>query len=166
MSCCVNLHPEIKVARNYKTKENTVVCYVKENFPFLTWIADRKVADGCSKRRPDLLVDLGTHILVIEVDENQHTVYDCSCEHKRLMELSQDVGHRSIVFLRFNPDGYTNSSGDKIHSPWRLNKIGVMTIVKTRADEWSERLNILKATIQYWIDNESDKMIEIVELFY
>jgi len=48
------------------------------------------------------MCDLGTHILIVEIDENAHAVYDCSCENKRLMELSQDVGHRPIVFIRFN----------------------------------------------------------------
>ena len=43
--------------------------------------------------------------------ENKHTDYDYSCEHKRLMELSQDLQHRSIVFIRFNPDAYVNQEG-------------------------------------------------------
>jgi len=43
--------------------------------------------------------DMGSHI-IIEVDENKHTDYDCSCEHKRLMELSQDLQHRPIVLSR------------------------------------------------------------------
>jgi hypothetical protein len=47
----------------------------------------------------------------IEIDENQHVAYDCSCENKRIMELSQDVGHRPIVFIRFNPDGYKDHKG-------------------------------------------------------
>ena len=43
---------------------------------------------------------------MVEVDENQHNNYDCSCENKRLMELAQDLGHRSMVVIRFNPDAY------------------------------------------------------------
>ena len=45
---------------------------------------------------------------IVEIDENQHIEYDCSCENKRIMELSQDVGHRPIIFIRFNPDDYLN----------------------------------------------------------
>lgn len=45
----------------------------------------------CSKRRPDILIDLETHLIIIEVDENQHKGY--SCENKRIMEISQDLGH-------------------------------------------------------------------------
>jgi len=29
-----------------------------------------------------------------------------------------------------------------------------------------ERINILNQQIQYWIDNKSNKTIEIIELFY
>ena len=32
--------------------------------------------------------------------------------------------------------------------------------------EWKERINILNQQIQYWIDNKSNKTIEIIELFY
>ena len=106
MFCFIHLFPDEHVVRNYKTKEKAVVEFVMSQFPIekYTWIIDKKVSDGCSKKRPDLLLDLGYQVIIIEVDENQHTDYDCSCENKRLMELSQDVGHRPIIFIRFNPD--------------------------------------------------------------
>ena len=76
------------------------------NFNNYTWITDKKVQDGCSKIRPDMLLDLGYQILLIDVDENQHKPYDCSCENKMIMQISQDLNHRPVVLLRFNPDGY------------------------------------------------------------
>jgi len=166
LTCCINICPEIQVSRNYKTKEKEVVDRIKEKYPDFTWIHDKKVVDGCSKRRPDLLLDMGYHIIIVEVDENKHTGYDCSCENKRLMELSQDLQHRPIVFIRFNPDSYINQNKLKISSCWRTNKLGVIQIMKTRMTEWKERINILNQQIQYWIDNKSNKTIEIIELFY
>jgi hypothetical protein len=166
LPCCIQVHPEIKVSRNYKTKENDVVERIKETFPNFTWIADKRIQDGCSKRRPDLLLDMGSHIIIVEIDENQHTDYDCSCEHKRLMELSQDLHHRPIVFIRFNPDDYTNQHGVLIKSCWKLNKLGVMQIMKTNQKEWEERINILKQQIQYWTEHSTEKYIEIIELYY
>ena len=139
---------------------------IKETFPNFTWIADKKIKDGCSLRRPDLFLDMGSHIIIVEVDENQHSDYDCSCEHKRLMEISQDAGHRPIVFIRFNPDSYTNTDGILVKSCWKLNKLGVMLIMKTKEKEWADRINSLKAQIQYWIDNPTEKTIEIIQLFY
>ena len=151
---------------NYKTKEKDVVDRITQTFTDFTWVADKRVQDGCSRRRPDLLLDMGSHIIIVEIDENKHTNYDCSCEHKRLMELSQDLQHRPIVFVRFNPDDYTNQEGLLIKSCWKLNKLGIMQIMKTKEKEWEERIDILKQQIQYWIDNPTQKMIEIIELFY
>jgi hypothetical protein len=166
LPCCIQLHPEIEVSRNYKTKEKDVVDRITQTFTSFTWVADKKVQDGCSRRRPDLLLDMGSHIIIVEVDENKHTDYDCSCEHKRLMELSQDLQHRPIVFIRFNPDDYTNKDGILVKSCWKLNKLGVMQITKTKQKEWEERIETLKQQIQYWIDNPTEKTIEIIELFY
>jgi hypothetical protein len=166
LPCCIQICPEIKVCQNYKTKEKDVVDRITQTFTNFSWVADKKVQDGCSRRRPDLLLDMGSHILIVEIDENKHTDYDCSCEHKRLMELSQDLQHRPVVFIRFNPDDYTNQEGILVKSCWKLNKLGVMTIPRNKQKEWEHRIDCLKQQIQYWIDNLSEKTIEIVELFY
>ena len=68
--CYINLFPDKPVFHNYKTKEYSVVEYVKSKYPTLTWIADKIINGGCSKRRPDLLLDLGYQIVIVEVDEN------------------------------------------------------------------------------------------------
>ena len=163
--CYMNLFPDKPVSRNYKTKEYAVVEFVKSTFPDLSWISDKRIFDGCSKRRPDLFLDLGYQIIIIEVDENQHTKYDCSCENKRIMELSKDVGHKPIVFIRFNPDDYEENE-IVIKSCWGVNNKGICVIKKSK--EWSQRLNALKEQIIYWInpDNITTKTIEIIQLFY
>ena len=164
--CYMHLFPDKPVSRNYKTKEKDVVDRIKQSFPDFTWVSDKKVFDGCSRRRPDLLLDMGSHIIIVEIDENKHTDYDCSCENKRLMELSQDLQHRPIIFIRFNPDSYINSEGISIKSCWKLNKLGVITINKSKQTEWEERIDKLKQQIKYWADNPTEKTIEIIELFY
>ena len=93
--------PDKPVFRNYKTKEYSVAQFVKTAFQDLSWIADKRISDGCSKRRPDLFLELENQIIIIEVDENQHTDYDCSCQNKRIMELSQDVGSRWNRIIRY-----------------------------------------------------------------
>ena len=45
-------------------------------------------------------------IIIVEIDEYQHENITYSCENKRIMEISQDLGHRPIIFIRFNPDEY------------------------------------------------------------
>ncbi len=163
--CFMNLFPEKPVCRNYKTKEYEVVEFVKTEFPELLWTADKVVSGGCSRRRPDLLADFGSHALIVENDENQHVDYDCSCQNKRIMELSQDLGHRPIVFIRFNPDEY-ESNGKTVTSCWGLNKKGIIGVKKSKQVEWAHRLDCLKQQIHYWISHSTHKTIEIVQLFY
>ena len=167
LRCFVHLFPDKKIARNYKTKEKAVSDFILKIFSNMSWFSDKRINDGCSKRRPDLFLDLGYQIIVIEVDENQHVNYDCSCENKRLMEISQDVGHRSIVFVRFNPDQYVNKDGIKINTCWTINKsTKLLCVSKANDKEWTNRLNSLMQQVQYWLDNKSEKMVEIVQLFY
>lgn len=161
--CFVHLFPHSPITRNYKTKEASVVEFVKSTFPNYTWMNDKRVQDGCSRRRPDLLLDLGDQVLIIEVDENKHVDYDCSCENKRIMELSQDVGHRPIVFIRFNPDSYVVED-QKVPSCWCLNDDG-LCVLKDKPD-WKRRLDALKHQMEYWIQERTPKTIEVVQLFY
>jgi len=165
MRCFIYTFPDKPVARNYKTKEKTVTDFINGEFPQFTIVTDKKIADGCSKKRPDILINFGDYVLIVEIDENQHREYDCSCENKRLMELSQDVGHIPIVFIRFNPDDYT-VDGNKIKSCWGENGNGILVVKKGKKDEWDARLKVLKEQIQYWSQNKTEKTIEIVELFY
>jgi hypothetical protein len=167
LRCFVNLFPDKPNTRNYKTKEKAVADYILGKYPDFSWVTDKKIQDGCSKKRPDLLLDLGYQVIIIEVDENQHQTYDCSCENKRLMELSQDVGHRPIVFIRFNPDDYITKDG-KVTSCWGIDRRGICIVKKTKLREWDERLETLGSQIEYWINpqNKTEKTVEAVQLFY
>ena len=162
--CFVNLFPEKPVSRNYKTKERTIVDFVLAEFPDFTWVADKRVQNGCSRRRPDLLLDLGYQVIIIEVDENQHTAYDCSCENKRIMELSQDNGHRPIIFIRFNPDLYITSTNAIARSCWKANQNGIFVVKDNTL--WLKRLDQLKQQVTYWLHNTSDKTVETIQLCY
>ena len=167
LRCYIYNFPDKPVAKNYKTKEFAVVEFVKLWFPNFTWLADKQIKDGCSSKRPDLLLDLGYQIIIVEVDENQHNKYDCSCENKRLMELSQDLGHRPIIFIRFNPDDYININNERVRSCWSITKItGIVKIEYKK--EWNNRLECLKEQIKYWTkpENKTDKTLEIIQLFY
>jgi hypothetical protein len=113
-------------------------------------------------------LDLGFNIIIIEIDENQHNNYDCSCENKRLMEISQDLGHRPIIFIRFNPDEYINKNNETVESCWKLNKNGIINITKNKIEEWNMRLENLNNHIEYWCkyENKTDKTIEIIQLYF
>jgi len=160
--CFIHLFPNESIARNYKTKEKCVTDYISSLYTGDQWRFDKTIQDGCSKRRPDALLDMGSHLLIVEVDEHKHSSYDCSCENKRLMQLSIDVGHRPIVFIRFNPDANdTSSSCFSIHK-----KTGLLYVSSMKKDEWNKRLKSLCSQITYWKQNQPSKVIEIIELFY
>ena len=166
LRCFIHTHPDKPNARNYKTKEKTVVDEVIKSFPNFTWTADKRVQDGCSRRRPDLFLDMGSHVIIVEIDENQHTSYDCSCENKRLMEISQDLGHRPVVFIRFNPDDYIDETGTKKRSCFVADKTGIMKVAKSKQKEWSNRIDSLKSQIQYWSAHQTEKTVETIQLFF
>jgi hypothetical protein len=167
LRCFIYTFPEKPITINYKTKESAVVQYILKEFPNCTWRADKRVVDGCSKRRPDLIIDLGYQVVIIEIDEDCHKDYDCSCENKRIMELSQDIGHRPLIFIRFNPDSY-ELDGKKITSCWGINEKGLCSIKKNKEKEWTSRLLALKTQTQYWLEpnNTTNKTVEVIQLFY
>ena len=82
------------------------------------------------------------------------------------MEISQDLGNRPLVVIRFNPDSYTDINGTKIPSCWRANKNGLMVLVKTRLREWENRMLGLFSQVDYWHTTVPDKELEVIELFY
>ena len=165
--CYIFQFPDAKLSKNYKTKERTTVSKIEEYFPNLTWVKDKTIEGGCSMRRPDLLVDMGSHIIIIELDEHKHNSESYSCENKRICQIWNDVGERNIIFIRFNPDSYTNSEGIKIKSCFKENRnIGALTLNPKEEKQWNERIEKLLETIEYWTNNVPDKLIEITFLFY
>jgi hypothetical protein len=163
--CYANLFPDSPIIKNFKTKERKVVDFIRNIFPNYDWKFDIIVKDGCSKRRPDIYLDFGNFIIIIEVDENQHIKYDCTCENRRVMEISQDVNHRPVVFIRFNPDKYYDKNNKKIPSCFSvIKKTGALKITDKKI--WNERLNNLKNTTEYWIKHGTEKTLEVIQMYY
>jgi hypothetical protein len=163
VNCYIHLYPDNKISKNFRTKERAVADYIRENFKEIDWFFDKKVDDGCSKRRPDIMCDLGKHILIVEIDEFQHKRYEYICENKRYMEISKDFGHRSIIFIRFNPDKYILDN-KTISSCWKEDKKGHLMISKI--EEWNNRLESLKININIWTHKSTEKTLEIINLFF
>ena len=141
LRCFIHEFPDHKNVHNYKIKEKHVTDYLKQEFKDYDIVFDKKINGGCSKRRPDAYLDLLTHIIIIECDENQHKDYDTTCEIVRINELFTDLGDRPIVFIRFNPDEY-----DNIPSSFKYHKISGVPMVSNES-EWIERLTTLKKCI-------------------
>jgi hypothetical protein len=83
------------------------------------------------------------------------------------MEISQDINHRPLIFIRFNPDDYKKGTTN-ITSCWGIGTSGLYTIKKNKKSEWIERLQTLQNQISYWLnpENQTNKTVEIIQLFY
>jgi hypothetical protein len=134
---------------------------IKEQYgESLTIVCDKKIEGGCSLRRPDLFIDLGSHCIIIEVDENQHRQY--SCEEKRMIDLYEDTGFRKMVFLRFNPDAYRTE--DMRHSsPFSFTEAGTISV---NQKEFDHRMHDLNERIQVWKEKEPEEQWTVEYLFY
>jgi hypothetical protein len=106
--------------------------------------------------RPDFVFDMGSHTIVIELDENQHKSYDTSCDNKRLVSIFQGLGSRPMVLLRFNPDRYETTGGC-------FRKDGSIV---GKGNEWITRTSSLKSRIDHWLAAQPEREITIEHLFF
>jgi hypothetical protein len=103
--------------KRIKKQEEKIGNLLREEI-YLPFIYRDEVVDkDCSKKKPDFVYHCGTHIVIIEVDENQHKSYKCTIygdnkegrmkgERIRMFDISQSFDGLPVVFLRYNPDNY------------------------------------------------------------
>jgi hypothetical protein len=105
-----------------KIKENKIKDFLKENK--IKFIHDKAVGgkNDCGYYRPDFLIDCNTHFIIIEVDENQHSNYDNTCEISRMNNLYLLLG-LPIIFIRFNPDNFNSKTKNNILYNNRLDQL-------------------------------------------
>lgn len=102
----------------------------------------------CSKRRPDCYFDLNKHVVIVEVDENQHKPYSETCECARLNEIVNGIGGRSVIVIRYNPDIVRNKN----------KKLKILA---------RERLDLLVKIIKKELTKDYNKfVVKIIQLYY
>jgi EsV-1-7 cysteine-rich motif len=164
--CFVYTYPDAVRAKKYRTKEAAVAAFLGDAFPALDFQRDRVIAGGCSRYRPDLLCDLLTHVLMVEIDEHQHEGYDQVCENRRVASLWQDLAHRPVVFVRFNPDAYVcGATGRRQGSCFRYDRARGVPYV-ARGSNWDARLDALRRAVAAHAAEVPARAITVVQLFY
>jgi hypothetical protein len=197
LRCFMIKFPDAEVTRNYKTKQRDVDEFLRARFADkISMTLDRKVervvpeaaaasagAGGVpqefederpcksSGRKPDVLIDMGEWVVVVEVDEDQHDnqSYEMSCENKRVMQIFDDAGRRPTVFIRFNPDKYKDAEGHVVRSPWTINgkvKSRIQHVPVANRSKWDERLETLAEALDYTLTNRPLKDVSFVFLYY
>lgn len=142
ISKCAYCKP--KSTLRQKTKEMKVVNFLQENK--IELIHNKSVGYVCGNYRPDVRIDAGTHLVIVEIDEDQHRHYEQSCEVVRMLNIHQSEGLR-CVFLRYNPDivKYNN---------------------KTVRIYENKRLDLLLDRVRYHIKNVPEDEITVYRLYY
>ncbi len=73
--CFIHLYPGEPTARNYEMKTSAATTDLSGKFPDVEWMQDKRVGSGCSKRKPGLLLDMGSYIVIIDVDDKRKIVF-------------------------------------------------------------------------------------------
>jgi len=166
-ACYYNINP-IKRPTRIKLKEEEVSNFIKVSFPELNVIYDQSLIGdiGCIKARPDILIHLNNHSIIIECDEFQHSYYKDTCKELiRIPSIQQEL-NRNLIVIRFNPDGYIDKN-KKIPSCFAIDqRVGMNVIKKDQLKNWNNRLEVLKDCLNYSINNEPNDPITQVKLFF
>ena len=164
LRCFIYTFPDVKISRHYRIKERHVHDFLEKHY--ITKFTYNKAIDGgCSMKQPDWFFECLTHSVIVECDENQHETYQTTCEIQRINDLYTDLGDRSIVFIRFNPDEYTDKDGNKVQSSFKYHdKLDVPVIRDEK--EWDKRLTALKDKIDHHIAHVPTETMTTSYLFY
>jgi hypothetical protein len=159
--CYIYLFPDKPISKKYKIKENHIFDALSELLPKNIEFFRDKTTGGCSKRRPDLMIDMGSHWICAENDENSHKNYADICENKRTMELYTDMGSRPMILVRFNCDKY--SEGQSLFK--MCGKTGIFVIRSKK--EFQKRITKFSEVINKFIESEPpEKAITTEYLYY
>ena len=156
--CFTHLFPAdpISVATPNKSKEMQVVSQITSVYD--GFIHNRAMYTtlgkiGCcdSKRRMDLWKIIGSTILAVEIDENQHKSYCPQDEEARYNELFMGFSGK-YVFVRFNPDSYKDAEGNKqcVALDFRIEAL------KSEITRQIERIE----------EGKNEDPVEIIHMFY
>ena len=92
------------IIKHEKKKEKHIKQLIETKYKLYSY--DKVIDYGCSRYRPDIVIDFVSFFLVLEIDERQHSTLDCQCEQGRMVMIQQSFGGASVVFIRYNPDSY------------------------------------------------------------
>lgn len=115
-STCYRDTEEGAASTTYKNKELAIGKSIREHVllkdiddVYMIW--DKAVGMGC-RRRPDILIKLEMHNIMVEVDEHQHNHTSYNEEDARIIEIHYALESVPLIVIRFNPDAYKDENGE------------------------------------------------------
>jgi hypothetical protein len=154
-----DLFPDDKFVKLFKIKENLIINFIKCHYVNEKCIFDKPLQN---KLRPDCYINKDTYGIIVECDEHQHKKISDDKETERMKNI-QYIINKPVIFIRFNPDSYILNN-KRIYSSFKLNNDNNLVI--RNEQEWNNRLNELKKSIDYWSINKPNKELTIKYLFY
>jgi hypothetical protein len=103
--------------KRIKTDEDLIGKLLEKEIDIPLAYKDQVVDKACSNKRPDFVYHCGDHIVIVEVDEDQHKSYRCTAygdsiegktkgENIRMFEISQSFDCIPVTWIRYNPDNF------------------------------------------------------------
>ena len=152
---------EFQLKKPLKQREMLVKAILDEaKIPYKSH--DKIPENSCHRYRPDFYFDWGTHIVILEVDEEQHRGYACECDHARMINLFQDQGGMKTLFIRFNPDAYKDKNG-KRHQWTASRGTKLLEVLRQTRDHLPEHLI---SAVQLYYDDFDANAVEFIKLEY
>ena len=141
IKCFLEKNPDYKL----NSKEHYVFRFILEKFKNYNWIIDEEINTCEYHLRPDMLLNLYDKVIIIEIDENQHSNYNKYNEEYRLRNIQKSL-NKFTIFIRFNTDKNINTA-----SPWKKNN---NILILKDEKEWNDRLNQLYLVVKELIEND------------
>ena len=116
-----------------------------------TEFVHNKTLEGkqCGMERPDFLFDCGMHLVMVEVDENQHFHILRECERTRMLNLA-GVRGMPVTFIRYNPDKYDPVAGQTMASDSQRHTHLLEWLAWARATPPPERGDVVSVLYLYY----------------
>lgn len=151
-----------------KIQETTVLKFLKENGTIFE-TEDKIPQNGCSKFRPDGVIDFLYFKVILEIDENQHKSYSNKCEMTRMIQLQQDYGGIPIIFIRYNPDNYKDINRNIIKpNPKRLHLLydvlRSLGILKNEYEKNNTQLPPLSMIYMFYNNFDGTAKLETIDI--
>jgi EsV-1-7 cysteine-rich motif len=112
--------------KQVKKHEEFINKLLDEEIDIKPILKDQSPDRQCTLKRPDRVYHMGSHVVIIEIDEDQHKSYKCTAfgdskegkikaEKIRMYEISQSFPEfPPCIWIRYNPDNFKDKDGKSV----------------------------------------------------
>ena len=150
----------IGAMKHMMAKEHTVRAFLQKAFPEYNWTFNSEwkklgAFEGRLRVRPDARTMISDRVIIVEIDEHSHAIYDCAKERVREATFVAIAasGGKTVVLLRINPDGYRDEHGRYFPTCFKLSKqSGQVAVDFKQQKQWDGRLAELAERVNFFLN--------------